>query len=144
MSRPTAIRARLELLDVGAADRVGALLVELRRVEPAHVVRLEDRRVEHAPMLRPGASANLLRLLAPRVDPARLEEVAAARLDVLGHRLVEPVGDQPELAVALLGLADGAASSNATASCSRGSRTPAVSSVRPTYARIRRSARRAR
>ena len=39
---------RLELLDVGAADRVGALLVELGGVEPAHVVRLEDLRVEHA------------------------------------------------------------------------------------------------
>ena len=39
--------ARLELLDVGAPDRVGALLVELRGVQPAHVVRLEDLGVEH-------------------------------------------------------------------------------------------------
>ena len=35
-------RARLELLDVGAADGVGALLVELAAVEAADVVRLED------------------------------------------------------------------------------------------------------
>ncbi len=39
--------ARLELLDVRAPDRVGALLVELGRIEPAHVVRLEGSRVEH-------------------------------------------------------------------------------------------------
>jgi hypothetical protein len=30
---------------------VGALLVELGRIEPAHVVRFEDVRVEHAVML---------------------------------------------------------------------------------------------
>ena len=47
MSRPTAICFGLELLDVGAADRVGALLVELRRVDAADVVRLEDLRVDH-------------------------------------------------------------------------------------------------
>ena len=51
MSRPTAIGARLELLDVGAADRVGALLVELGRVDAAHVVRLEDLGIEHGPIL---------------------------------------------------------------------------------------------
>ena len=39
---------RLELLDVGAADRVAALLVELRRVDAAHVVGLENLRIEHA------------------------------------------------------------------------------------------------
>ena len=43
--------ARLELLDVRAPDRVRALLVELGRMEPADVVRLEDLRVEHGPML---------------------------------------------------------------------------------------------
>ena len=35
---------RLELLDVGAADRIGAVLVELRPVDPADVVGLEDLR----------------------------------------------------------------------------------------------------
>ena len=39
---------RLELLDVGAANRVAALLVELRRVDAADVVGLEDLRIEHA------------------------------------------------------------------------------------------------
>ena len=54
---------RLELLDVGAADRVRALLVELAGVDAADVVRLEDLRVEHGPMLwdngscRPAPSA---------------------------------------------------------------------------------------
>ena len=38
---------RLELLDVGATDRVATLLVQLRRVDPTDVVRLEDFRVEH-------------------------------------------------------------------------------------------------
>ena len=38
---------RLELLHVRAADRVGAGLVELGAVDPAHVVGLEDLRVEH-------------------------------------------------------------------------------------------------
>ena len=47
MSRPTAMRSRLELLDVGAPDRVRAVLVELVRIDAAHVVRLEDLRVEH-------------------------------------------------------------------------------------------------
>ena len=42
---------RLELLDVGAADRVRALLVEFVRVDPADVVRLEHLRIEHARML---------------------------------------------------------------------------------------------
>ena len=41
-------RPRPEVLDVGAPDPVGAVLVELRRVDPADVVRLEDLRVEHA------------------------------------------------------------------------------------------------
>ena len=40
--------ARLELLDVGTADRVRALLVELLPVEPADVVGLEDLRAQHA------------------------------------------------------------------------------------------------
>ena len=39
--------ARLELLDVGAPDRVGTLLVEIRRIEATDVVRLERRRCEH-------------------------------------------------------------------------------------------------
>ena len=47
MSRPTAICSRLELLDVGAPDRAGAVLVELGRVDPADVVRLEDLGIEH-------------------------------------------------------------------------------------------------
>ena len=51
MSRPTAMRPRLELLHVGAADRVGAGLVELVGVDPSDVVGLEDLRVEHARML---------------------------------------------------------------------------------------------
>ena len=38
---------RLELLDVGPPDRVGALLVELLAVDPAHVVRLENGGIEH-------------------------------------------------------------------------------------------------
>ena len=51
MSRPTAIRLRLEVLDVGPADRVRALLVELAGVDAADVVCLEDLRVEHGSML---------------------------------------------------------------------------------------------
>jgi hypothetical protein len=43
--------ARLEVLDVRAPDPVGAVLVELGRVDSADVVRLEDTRVEHAVML---------------------------------------------------------------------------------------------
>ena len=39
------------MLDVGAADRVRALLVELGPVEAADVVRLEDLRVEHGPIV---------------------------------------------------------------------------------------------
>ena len=39
--------ARLELLHVGPPDRVRALLVELAPVDAAHVVRLEDGRIEH-------------------------------------------------------------------------------------------------
>ena len=39
--------AWLELLDVCPADRLRARLVELVRVDPAHVVRLEDLGVEH-------------------------------------------------------------------------------------------------
>jgi hypothetical protein len=38
---------RVELLRVGATDRVGAVLVEVAAVDPAHVVRLEDGGVEH-------------------------------------------------------------------------------------------------
>ena len=45
MSRPDRDRARLELLDVGASDRAGALLVELDGIDPPHVVCLEDLRV---------------------------------------------------------------------------------------------------
>ena len=47
MSRPTAIVSRLELVDVGPADRVGAGLVELVGIDPTDVVCLEDLRVEH-------------------------------------------------------------------------------------------------
>ena len=46
MSRPTAIRRGSKTLDVGAADPVGAVLVELLGIEPADVVRLEHLRVE--------------------------------------------------------------------------------------------------
>ena len=42
-----------ELLDVGSADGVRAVLVQLVAVDPAHVVRLEDLRVEHGVMLAP-------------------------------------------------------------------------------------------
>src|ERR671936_311824 len=42
---------RLELLRVGAADRVRALLVELVGIDPADVVGLEHLRIEHARML---------------------------------------------------------------------------------------------
>jgi hypothetical protein len=38
---------RLELLDIPAPDRVGAVLVKVLGVDPAHVVRLEDLRIEH-------------------------------------------------------------------------------------------------
>ncbi len=44
-------RARLELLDERPADAVGAVLVELRRVDPADVVGLEHLGVEHEAML---------------------------------------------------------------------------------------------
>ena len=42
---------RLEVLDVGAPDRVRALLVELVRIDAADVVGLEHLRVEHGAML---------------------------------------------------------------------------------------------
>jgi hypothetical protein len=42
---------RLELLDIRTADGVRAFLVELARIDPADVVRLEDLGVEHARML---------------------------------------------------------------------------------------------
>jgi hypothetical protein len=57
-------RPRLELLDVGTPDCLGALFVELLRIDPAHVVRLEDLGVEHGP----DASGNLSRL--PGVSPS--------------------------------------------------------------------------
>ena len=41
--------ARLEVLDVGAADRVRALLVQLVLIDAAHVVRLEGLGIEHEP-----------------------------------------------------------------------------------------------
>src|SRR5437762_2544048 len=50
---------------------------------------------------RLAAGEHPLSLLAPGVDAAGLEEVAAAGLDVLRHRLVEAVGDEAQLAVAL-------------------------------------------
>src|SRR4051794_28035143 len=61
--------ARLELLDIGAADRVGALLVEVGGVDPAHVVRLEDLRLEHGPMLwnRRAPARGDLSLYTPRI-----------------------------------------------------------------------------
>ena len=40
---------RLELLDEGAADRVGALLVDLRGIDATDVIRLEDLGIEHRP-----------------------------------------------------------------------------------------------
>ena len=48
---PDRDRARLEVLDVRATDRVRAFLVELGAVEAADVVRLEDSRVEHVPIV---------------------------------------------------------------------------------------------
>jgi hypothetical protein len=44
--------ARPEMLDVAPSDPVGAVLVELRRVDPADVVGLENGRREHAPDAR--------------------------------------------------------------------------------------------
>ncbi len=46
-------RARLEVLDVRPPDAVGAVLVQLARVQPADVVGLEDTRVEHSADARP-------------------------------------------------------------------------------------------
>ena len=54
---PDRDRARLEVLDVGASDRVRALLVELGGVEAADVVRLEDLGIEHALTLAQALSA---------------------------------------------------------------------------------------
>ncbi len=51
MSWPTATRARLEVLRICPRDAVRAVLVELRRVDPADVVGLEDGRIEHGGML---------------------------------------------------------------------------------------------
>ena len=51
VSRPTAISPRLELLHVRTADRVRAFFVEFLAVDAADVVRLEDLRFEHEPML---------------------------------------------------------------------------------------------
>ncbi len=43
----------LELLHVRTADRVSAVLVQLGRVDPSNVVRLEDLRIEHGGTLSP-------------------------------------------------------------------------------------------
>ena len=59
MSRPTAIEWGSEVLHVRAPDRVRAFLVELRPVEAANVVRLEDPGVEHAVSHRIGTAARL-------------------------------------------------------------------------------------
>src|SRR5262249_58373913 len=48
---------RLELLDVGAPDRLRARLVELVGIDPAHVVRLEGLGIEHPPRCYAGASS---------------------------------------------------------------------------------------
>ena len=61
---------RLEVLDVGAADRVRALLVELVGVDAADVVGLEDLRVEHGSMLWDGRGAARRR---PAGDPSQLQ-----------------------------------------------------------------------
>ncbi len=45
MSRPTAIVAGSNCFDVGASDRLGAVLVELAGIDPADVVSLEDLRL---------------------------------------------------------------------------------------------------
>ena len=47
MSLPDRDAPRLELLDVRAADRVGALLVELVGIDAPHVVGLENRGIQH-------------------------------------------------------------------------------------------------
>ena len=59
---------RPEVLDVAPSDPVGAVLVELRRVDPADVVGLEDGRGEHAPDARGSPEpADAPGRLAPRV-----------------------------------------------------------------------------
>ena len=88
MSRPTAIVLRLELLDVGSADRVAALLVELGRVEAADVVGLEDLRVErHAPHATSPTRKLGLELAGRSVEPGLVERRrqarASARLEVV-------------------------------------------------------------
>ena len=47
MSRPTAIERGSKCSDVRAPDPVRAVLVELRAVEPANVVGLEDGGIQH-------------------------------------------------------------------------------------------------
>ena len=94
---------RLELLDVGAADRVRAVLVELGRVDAADVVCLEDLRVEHgADAMAAAALAreDLPGLLAPR----RRARPGSRKLQPPGdhvrrHRLVEAVGDPLHLGI---------------------------------------------
>ena len=72
-------RAGLEVLDVGAADRVRALLVELGAVEAADVVRLEDPRVEHASIVL-DLAASRRRVVVPY--PSEMERKLATVLFV--------------------------------------------------------------
>jgi hypothetical protein len=51
VSAPDGDLLRLELCDVGAADRVDTLLVELGRIDTSDVVGLEDLGIEHRVML---------------------------------------------------------------------------------------------
>ena len=81
---------RLELLRERAPDRVRALLVELRRVERAHVVRLEGRGIEH------GADAKRLDWLAWAVPTGQSR---AERPGRCAHDQRRPTPDAPRIAL---------------------------------------------
>ncbi len=68
-------RLRLEVLDVGAADRVRALLVELGAVEAADVVCLEDPGIEHVLILEAPQAAP--RRVGPCAYPSVMERKLA-------------------------------------------------------------------
>ncbi len=53
MSLPDRDPPRLELLDVGAADRVSAFLVEVVGINAPYVVGLENRGIQHRPDAMP-------------------------------------------------------------------------------------------
>ena len=76
---PDRDRAGLEMLDVCPPDPVCAVLVELRRVDAADVVRLEDLRVEHEAHRSLAPSRDGRAHALPQPPPANLDSMHGAK-----------------------------------------------------------------